>query len=53
LVIGVEVGKFGGREFPRLSLDEAFSNLVAVEGVVHEEYCKFLVVGALVDVAVS
>jgi hypothetical protein len=38
LVIDViKAGKLGGREFQRLSLDEALSNLVAVEGMIHKQ----------------
>ena len=36
-----------------LSLDEALSDLVAVEGVVHEEGCMFLVVVVVVGDAVT
>ena len=43
MVIDVKVGKLGWREFLGLSLDEALPDLVAVEGVVHEECYDFLV----------
>jgi hypothetical protein len=48
MVIDVEVGRLGRGEFRRLSLDEALFDLVAVEGVVHEERCAFVVVVVVV-----
>ena len=48
LVIDVKVGKLGGREFRRLPFDEALPDLVAVEGVLHEECCELVVVVVVV-----
>jgi len=53
LVIDVKVVRFGGRELRRLSLDEALSDLVAVEGMIHKECGKFLVVGVVVVVVTA
>ena len=43
-----QAGRLGGREFRRLPLDEALPDLVAVEGVVHEECYEFVVVVVVV-----
>ena len=51
MVFDVNVGRLGCCEFRGLSLGEALPDLVALEGVVHEECCEFLVVVVVVGAA--